>query len=126
MHFFSTSGVADPRAPPRTLPSLANNSDWEKQLETSLRNCIAANNPVLLLFTKRLYKILLRCLLGQPFINRLPSYSLQAPGLQSNMGLLLGQTMKLFKIHLIVNRDIYGLILSSDMFQQTLLSSLSP
>jgi hypothetical protein len=104
-----------PNASSRYLPA-----DWEKSFEQSLRGAITENNPVLQLFTKRLYKVLIRSLLGQPFLGRLPTYSLQAPGLQPNIGLLVGLATRLFKHNLTVNRDIYGLILSSDMFQNAL------
>ena len=48
---------------------------------------VAANNPVLQLFTKRIYKVLLRALLKQPYINKLQVWITAASTLNNGQNL---------------------------------------
>ena len=92
-------------------------SEWEEELEKSLRNVLAEGNPVLLLFTKRVYKVLLRALLRQPYHAKLPSFSLHAKGIQKNLVELIGRAVRLFNFHLSVYGEVYSMIFSSPTVQ---------
>ena len=109
-----------PRSPPRTLKSSeseADSSEFEEILEKSLKNVLAEGNPVLQLFTRRIYKVLLRALLNQPYVSRLPSLSLHAKGIQRNLSELIARTVKLFIFHNSVYEDVYSMIFASNTFQ---------
>jgi len=136
VRFVTTAVAARDQASPlrATSPTKANLSplksfakpfaslDWEEALEKSLRNVLADNNPVLLLFTKRIYKVMLRALLGQPFMHKLPSFSLQASGIQKNLSDLIGKAVRLFKFHMSVYGEVYTLIFASKAIQDYLIA----
>ena len=109
------SGTVSTHVPPVPL-----SSEWEEALEKSLRNVLAEGNPVLLLFTKRVYKVLLRALLGQPYNAKLPSFSLHAKGIQKNLAELLGKATRLFSFHMSVYGEVYSMIFSSPTMQNYL------
>ena len=92
-------------------------SEWEEAMEKSLKNVLADGNPVLQLFTKRIYKVLLRAVLGQPYLNKLPSLSLHAKGIQRNLSELIASAVKLFALHNSAYGDVYSMIFSSHTFQ---------
>jgi T-complex protein 11 len=91
-------------------------SEWEEALEKSLKNVLADGNPVLHLFTKRIYKVLLRAMLGQPYLAKLPSLSLHAKGIQRNMSELIARAVKLFTVHSGVYEEVYSMIFASYTF----------
>ena len=97
-------------APLSPRPLAASYSDWEQVLEKSLKNVLAEGNAVLALFTKRVYKVLLRAILNQPYAVKLPSYSLHAKGIQKNLGDLITRAVKLFDVHLAEYGDVYATI----------------
>lgn len=103
-------GAAIVGAPHSPRPSATSCPDWEEVLEKSLRNVLAEGNPVLALFTKRVYKVLLRAILNQPYAAKLPSFSLHAKGIQKNLGELITRAVKLFDIHIAEYGEVYATI----------------
>ena len=112
------STVPGPRSPPRTVKCTeSDSSQFEETLEKSLKNVLAEGNPVLQLFTRRIYKVLLRALLNQPYVSRLPSLSLHAKGIQRNLSELIARAVKLFALHCSIYENVYSMIFASNTFQ---------
>ena len=110
--------VSGPRSPPRTVKSSEpDSSEFEDTLEKSLKNVLAEGNPVLQLFTRRIYKVLLRALLGQPYTSRLPSLSLHAKGIQRNLSELISRAVRLFSLHCSIYENVYSMTFASNTFQ---------
>lgn len=77
------------------------------RVEKAIKDVLAPENPILSLFMKRVYKILLRVLVGQPYSQKLSSYSLNSRGQERNLRMLLGSAMQLFDHSMNVYQDVY-------------------
>jgi hypothetical protein len=82
-----------------------------ERVSKGLKDVVAHGNPVLSLFSKRVYKVLLRAMLGQGFKHLLPSYSLQSPAQQRNLSLLIQSVCRLFAHTMKVHRDVYLVVI---------------
>ena len=87
--------------------------ELQERVEKTLTDVVAPGNPVLTLFTKRIYKILLRVMLGQSITERLTQYSLNSKGQERNITHLLDSMVRLFNHNYNVHGDLYG-----DIIQQ--------
>jgi len=81
-------------------------------VEKLLRDVVVTDqSPVLQLFSKRLYRILLRVCLQKPFVHKLAPYSLQSKAQERNLARLIELTTKLFQHTIAVHGDMYTEIL---------------
>lgn len=85
--------------------------ELQSRAEKMVRDVTSAQNPILALFAKRVYKILLRALLGKPFVSKLASYSLQSKGQERNLSRLIDLATKLFQHTMKVHGDLYKALL---------------
>lgn len=60
--------------------------------------------------------MLLRAMLGQPYLTKLPSLSLHAKGIQRNLSELIARAVKLFTVHSSVYEEVYSMIFASYTF----------
>lgn len=90
-----------------TNDTIMNTQELHEKVNKTLNDTISKDNPILNLFTKRVYKLLFRVILGQNYIHLLSSYSLQSPAHQNNINTLLTTASKLFKHNVIIHRDLY-------------------
>jgi hypothetical protein len=99
-------------AVPLTHPALVGGDTQEvhERVSKGLKDVVAHGNPVLALFSKRVYKVLLRAMLGQGFKHLLPSYSLQSPAQQRNLSQLIQSVCRLFAHTMKVHRDVYVVV----------------
>lgn len=86
----------------------------EENMGKAVKNAVTENNPVLNLFTKRIFKVLLRALCGQPYLPKLPTYSLHGKGQEQNINKLIKMSVKLFRHHMNVNSFLYLKLFISD------------
>ena len=98
---------------PHTHPALIGGDTQEvhERVTKALKDVVAQGNPVLALFSKRVYKVLLRAMLGKEYKYLLPTYSLHSPAQQRNLSQLLLSASRLFSHTMGVHRDIYTVIL---------------
>jgi len=85
--------------------------ELQERVDRSVREVVSANNPVLALFTKRIYKVLLRALLKQPFLQKLQAYSLNFKGQERNLSSLIRSTSLLFNHMYSIHSELYQSIL---------------
>lgn len=97
---------------PVTHPALAGGDVQEvhERVSKALKDVVAQGNPVLALFSKRVYKVLLRAMLGKGYKHLLASYSLHSPAQQRNLSQLLQSANRLFSHTMGVHRDVYTVI----------------
>lgn len=116
----SLGGAGSPRgttaalaAVPNTHPALVGGDAQEvhERVSKALKDVVAQGNPVLALFSKRVYKVLLRAMLNKGYKHLLVSYSLQSPAQQRNLTQLLQSANRLFAHTMGVHRDVYTVIL---------------
>lgn len=96
--------------------------EMKDRVDKAIRDVVSDGNPVLALFTKRVYKVLLRSMLGKPYLQKLSSYSLQSKGQERNLSRLMEITTKLFNHTIKVHGDIYKALvgtLASSALQPT-------
>jgi hypothetical protein len=84
-----------------------------KKIEKTLQDTITINNPVLLLFSKRLYKVLFRLFVGQPYLQKLTSFSLNIKGQERNIQILIEKTSTLFNHTFAIYSKMYYAIIHS-------------
>jgi hypothetical protein len=87
---------------------------WEENMGKAVKNAVTENNPVLNLFIKRIFKVLLRALCGQPYLPKLPTYSLHGKGQEQNLEKLIKMSVQLFRHHMKVNSFLYCKLFVSD------------
>lgn len=103
-----------------------------QELQTRARALIqetilSPQSPVLLLFTKRVYKVLLRACLHQPVTpQKLKSYSLQSAAQERNLSRLLEQGQRLCTHTLAVHGPVYVSITKAIAQQLSLLQQSQP
>lgn len=95
-------------------PALVGGDSQEvhERVSKALKDVVAQGNPVLALFNKRVYKVLLRAMLGQGFKHLLASYSLQSPAQQRNLAQLLQSACRLFGHTMSIHREVYTAIIA--------------
>jgi hypothetical protein len=100
-------------AVPSTHPALVGGDvpEVQERVAKALKDVVAQGNPVLALFSKRVYKVVLRAMLGKGYKHLLVSYSLQSPAQQRNLTQLLQSASRLFSHTMSVHRDVYTVIL---------------
>lgn len=76
-------------------------------LEKTIADVVKEANPVLQLFQKRMYKLLLRILLDKPYQQKLRQYSLHAKGHERNLHQLFTLARALFRHNLRVHLPVY-------------------
>jgi len=89
-----------------------NKQELHEYILKSVKDIIGIDNPVLKLFTKRIYKLILRGILGQNYQHLLPSYSLQSPAHQSNIQELISKSIILFNHNYSIHFDLYNDIIA--------------
>lgn len=82
-------------------------SDWEPKVRDAVMSGLADRNPILQLFSKRVYKLLLRALMGRPLLTRLRAYSLHSKALEKRITELAPKVVKLFQHHAKVFEAVY-------------------
>lgn len=88
---------------------------------------LSPQSPVLLLFTKRVYKVLLRACLHQPVTpQKLKSYSLQSAAQERNLSRLLEQGQRLCTHTVAVHGPVYVSITTAIAQQLSLLQQSQP
>ncbi len=87
--------------------------ELKDRVEKAIRDVVSDGNPVLALFTKRVYKVLLRAMLDKPYLQKLSSYSLQSKGQERNLSRLIELATKLFHHTFKVHGDIYKALVST-------------
>jgi hypothetical protein len=87
--------------------------ELKDRCDKAIRDVVSEGNPVLALFTKRVYKVLLRAMLEKPYLQKLSSYSLQSKGQERNFSRLMEITTKLFNHTIKVHGDIYRALVST-------------
>ena len=96
-------------------------SQWEEEVKKEVTAIIDPGNPILVLFTKRIYKVMYRVLLEQPYEIKLGQYSMNS----SQTKIILAQIMKevstVFTLHSKLFTPIYTSILTSNSLQSALL-----
>jgi hypothetical protein len=121
-HLAATNGAPTvlPGVSPRTLasvpathPALAGGDSQEvnERVSKALKDVVAHGNPVLQLFSKRVYKVLLRAMLGHGFKHLLPSYSLQSPAQQRNLSQLVQSVCRLYTHTMRIHKDVYTVVI---------------
>eukprot|EP00428_Durinskia_dybowskii_P075315 CAMPEP_0170400786 /NCGR_PEP_ID=MMETSP0117_2-20130122/24677_1 /TAXON_ID=400756 /ORGANISM="Durinskia baltica, Strain CSIRO CS-38" /LENGTH=1002 /DNA_ID=CAMNT_0010657545 /DNA_START=260 /DNA_END=3268 /DNA_ORIENTATION=+ len=113
---YMLGGSNSPRtlaAIPHTHPALVGGDPEEvhERVSKGLKDVVAHGNPVLTLFSKRVYKVLLRAMLGQGFKHLLTSYSLQSPAQQRNLSQLVQSVCRLFAHTMRVHKDVYTVVI---------------
>ena len=89
-----------------------NKQELHEYILKTIKDCIAVDNPVLKLFTKRVYKLILRGILGQNYQHLLSSYSLQSIGHQSNIEELIKKCSILFNHNYSIYYELYNDIIA--------------
>lgn len=64
-------------------------------------------SPVIQLFSKRLYRVLYRACIGQPFAHTLAAYSLQSKAQERNMATMITMATQLCQHTLAVHGEVY-------------------
>jgi hypothetical protein len=82
-------------------------------VERTVREVVAPGNAVLTLFTKRVYKILLRVMLNQPYAEKLQSYSLQSRGQERNLTQCIDSVARLFAHSMSVHGELYAAVIGT-------------
>lgn len=81
-------------------------------VEKLLREVVVhEQSPVLQLFSKRLYRVLMRACLGQPYMHKLASYSLQSKAQERNLARMVDLGTKLCAHTVAVHGGIYREVL---------------
>jgi len=89
-----------------------NKQELHENILKTIKDCIGVDNPVLKLFTKRVYKLILRGILGQNYQHLLPSYSLQSIGHKSNIEELIKKCTILFNHNYSIFYELYNDIIA--------------
>lgn len=110
----SPRGATSLRIAPSSHPALIGGDSQEvrERVSKALKDVVAQGNPVLALFNKRVYKVLLRAMMGQGFKHLLASYSLQSPAQQRNLAQLLQSACRLFSHTMCIHREVYSTIIA--------------
>jgi T-complex protein 11 len=93
---------------------------FESNVAKSIKDVLVDNNPILNLFIKRIYKLLLRGLLAQPYAGKLPSYSLQSRAQERAIGALIQEASLLFNHTMRIHAALYSSILGSETIRTVL------
>ena len=109
----SRSASTSTAATTATHPALIGGdlAEITERVSKGLKDVVAHGNPVLTLFSKRVYKVLLRSMLGQGYKHLLPAYSLHSTAQQRNLTQLLQSTTRLFIHTMRIHREIYTVII---------------
>lgn len=95
-------------------------SQWEEEVKKEVKAIIDPGNPILVLFTKRIYKVMYRVLLDQHYEVKLGQYSMNS----SQTRVILAQIMKeistVFTLHYKLFTPVYTSILTSNSLQSAL------
>lgn len=103
-----------------TTPSTANTSsavlsydakELATRVDQAVKELVSPGNSILALFTKRVYKILLRALLDKPYVPKLATYSLQHKAQDRNISQMVQLGNKLFQHTMKVHGELYQTIL---------------
>lgn len=89
-----------------------NKQELHENILQTIKDCIDVDNPVLKLFTKRVYKLILRGILGQNYQHLLSSYSLQSIGHKSNIEELIKKCSILFNHNYSIFYELYNDIIA--------------
>jgi hypothetical protein len=87
-----------------------NMHDLEEKISKMVKDIIKEDNPILELFQKRIYKLLLRALLAKPFQQKLKQYSLHSKGNEKNFHQLFSSINHLFQHNYRVYYQVYQII----------------
>lgn len=93
------------------------------KVEVAIKEVVSPGNAVLALFTKRVYKILLRGLLNQPYLPKLAAYSLHHKSQERNISKLIELGKRLFTHNLKIHEELYQNILLAYLASTSMASS---
>jgi hypothetical protein len=93
--------------------------ELRNSLEKSTKDIIKEGNPVLQLFTKRIYKLLIRVLLDKPYQQKLKQFSLQSKGHEKNFHSLFSSLKALFHHNYKVFGSLYSMIIKAILLDST-------
>lgn len=100
-----------------TNPIIADHSfdmkEVHEKVEKSIKEVISEGNPVLSLFSKRVFKITLRAILDQPLSSKIAAYSLNSKGQERNISELVSLAQRLFNHNFNIHKDLYKVLLHS-------------
>ena len=91
----------------------------EEVLKT-MRTVVSDKNPVLMIFAKRLYKVIFRAMLDLPYTGSLSTYSLHSPCQAASIGRVCLLAQKIFAVHFSIYRSLYSDLLSTKAFLESL------
>lgn len=96
----------------QTLDGEVNLKELEEKVSKLVKDVIQEGNPVLQLFQKRIYKLLLRILLNKPYQAKLKQYSLHSKGNDKHLHQLFISTNHLFQHNFKIFQLIYAKIVA--------------
>ena len=86
-------------------------NDLREKAEKCVRDIISPENAVLSLITKRIFKVLLRGLLNQPYQQKLGVFSLASPAQERNLSSTMELVKKVFNHSWLVHGNMYRAVL---------------
>lgn len=95
-------------------------SQWEEEVKKEVKAIIDPGNPILVLFTKRVYKVMYRVLLDQPYEVKLGQYSMNSNQTKINLAQITKEISTVFTLHTKLFTPIYTSILVSNSLQSAL------
>lgn len=88
--------------------------ELEENIAKALKNVINLENPVILLFSKRIYKVILKAILKQPYLASLKQFSLNGKIQEKNLGNIMKAIVIYFDKHINIHEKIYAALLNDD------------